>query len=50
MRQHRVHARDAERRALVDRDDAGVRVRRAQQLDVQQAVDRDVEGVARRAA
>ena len=37
--------------ALVSIDeDPGVRVRRAQQLDVQQALDRDVEGVARRAA
>ena len=35
---------------LVDRDDPGVGVRRAQQLDVQQALDRDVQRVARRAA
>ena len=35
---------------LVDRDDSGVRMRRAQHLDVQQAFDRGIEGVARRAA
>ena len=48
--QHRMDAGNGQRRGLVDRDDPGVRMRRAQQLDVQQALDRDVEGVARRAA
>ena len=38
------------RRAVVDRDDFGVRMRRANELDVQQALDHRVEGVARRAA
>src|SRR5205807_3230608 len=35
-----------ERRRLVDRDDPGVRMRRSQQLDVQQTFDSCVEGVA----
>ena len=48
--QHRVHAGDAERRALVDRDDLRVRMWRAQHLDVQQAFRRDVERIARGAA
>ena len=36
-----------ERLLVPDRQDAGMGVRRAQELHVQQAVDRDVEGVAR---
>ncbi|MGY4503057.1 hypothetical protein ACVWYH_007014 [Bradyrhizobium sp. GM24.11] len=50
MRQDRVHAGYGHRRRSVDRDDPGMRMRRAQQLDVQQAVDLRVERVARRAA
>ena len=49
-RQHRVHAGNAERRALVDRDDFRVRMRRTQHLDVQQAFRRDIERIARCAA
>ncbi len=45
-----MHAGNGQRRALVDRDDPGVRMRRAQHLDVQQAFDRGIERVARRAA
>ena len=48
--QHRMHAGNGERRALVDRDDFGVRMRRAQYLDVQHAFHRHVEGVALGAA
>ena len=42
----RMHARHLERGALVDRDDAGVGVRRAEHLQVQHPLHRGVEGVA----
>ena len=45
-----MHAGNGQRCRLVDRDDPRMRMRRAQQLDVQQALDRGIEGVARRAA
>ena len=43
--QCRMDAGNAQRRCLVDRDDSGVRMRRAQNLDVQQAFDNRIEGV-----
>ena len=45
-----MDARHGERRAPVDRDDSGVRMRRAKHLDVEQAFDLGIEGVALRAA
>ena len=42
----RMHARHGERGVLVDRDDAGVGVRRAEHLQVQHPLHRGVEGVA----
>ena len=50
MRQDRVHAGYGHRRRSVDRDDPGVRMRRAEQLDVQKVIDCGVERVARLAA
>ena len=50
MRQDCVHAGHGHRRRSVDRDDPCMRMWRAQQLDVQQAVDLRVERIARRAA
>ena len=41
-----MHAGNGERGSLVDRNDPGVRMRRAQHLDVQQAFDRDIKGIA----
>jgi hypothetical protein len=46
--QHRQHPRHGQRRGGVDGGDPGVRVRRAQHLEVQQAGDVDIEGVPRR--
>ncbi len=48
--QDRMHAGHGQRRGLVDRDDLGVRMRRAGELDVQQTLHRRIEGIARRAA
>src|SRR5580692_10944694 len=50
MGQHGMHAADRERFAAVDRDDFGVRVRRAKDLDVEQAFDLRIEGITLRAA
>ena len=48
--QHRLHAGNFQRGALVDRNDLRVRMRRAQHLDVQQAFRGDIERVALGAA
>ena len=47
--QHRLHASNVQRRGLVDRDNLCVRMRRAQQLDVQRAFHGCIEGVGSRA-
>ncbi len=47
MREHRDDAWDAQRRAFVDGTDARMRMRRAQQFDVQQALRREIHGEAR---
>ena len=44
-----MHARDGHGFRPVDRADARVRMRRAQQLHMQQTIERDVGGIARRA-
>ncbi len=47
--QDRLHAGNQQCLGLVDRDDFGVRMRRAQQLDVQRAFHNCIEGVGSRA-
>ena len=46
MGQHSVHTADAQGVACVDRNDPGMWVRRAQELDVKQAFDLGVERIA----
>ena len=50
MGQYHMHAGHRERRALVDRHDPRMRMRRAQQFDVQRAFHGDIESISRRAS